>query len=107
MSQSPWRGVSSQMRGVKANHPRKSREITASDFDLRAQLHDLVGRDAEEFRRRAGVLGEEGEQHAPPAWHVGAAGRDEGLAAEEIAGAAAVRRESLRRRAFHDLGNVR
>src|SRR5439155_12900533 len=80
---------------------------TVSDLDLRPQLDHLVRRDAEELRRRARVAGEEHEERPPPPGEARAAGRDEGLAAEEIARATAIDREPLRRRAAHDVGDVR
>src|SRR5262249_62428962 len=64
------------------------RRTGPSQLDLRAQLDHVVGRDAEELRRRACVAGEEHEQRPPPAGEVGASRRDEGLVSEEVARAA-------------------
>src|SRR5262249_39391998 len=64
-----------------------------SELDLRAQLHHLVGRDAEELGWWAGVACEEHEERAPPAGKLRAPGRDERLVPDEVARAARERRE--------------
>src|SRR5262249_14294376 len=70
------------------NHSCGYVDMRPSHLDLRAQLDHVVGWDAEELRRRAGVAGEEHEERPPPARQIGASGRGEGGGAQEGAGAA-------------------
>ena len=69
--------AAARRRGMAPGH--------ASEVDLHPELDDAVRRDAEVLRGRAGVARDEGEERLAPAEHLAVAGRQERLAAEEVA----------------------
>src|SRR5262245_66304976 len=77
------------------NHSCGYVDMRPSHLDLRAQLDHVVGGDAEDPRRRAGVGAEEHEERPPPAGEVGASGRTEGVGPQEVPGAAVEGGETL------------
>src|SRR5262249_8803417 len=78
-----------------------------SNLQLRAELDDPVRGDAEVRRRRGGVARPGRAELLPPERHAGAAGRDQGLAAEEERRLVDLHRETAAAAELEDVRHVR
>src|SRR5947209_16152165 len=77
-----------------------------SHLNLCAELDDLIGRQREVLRGARRVAHHRGEEFLAPEGHAGTLRRDQGLAAEEVAGGHRIEKTDSLREPFEVLGKI-